>query len=494
MTNPSETQTSSDESRTNIPKHPSVEISVRNFGPITSGDINLRPLTVFVGSSNTGKTYLSTLIYALHGVFYGFSGFPLMEYTTRALLNHELQISPNPASALATFWDFLEKFHRRGEPLRFSDLTETVREFGQRHFRDADLVSGSLKRYFDLDSVSELRQLNNEGRNKMRISLKVNAENQELWNFNMECSESEPAVTGGINEKMVLIPEVGEKLKEILPIGDFSALSTWLSKIAPQKHYLPSARGGIMETHRVMAGLLAAHMTRASLQTPTLSGVVSDLMEKLILYQERERTDDRINHIANALESEVLAGQIIMKPSPTGYPEFRYRPQKTEEDMLLSQSSSMVSELAPFILFLRGLICRGDTLFIEEPEAHLHPAAQAELAITLARLVRAGVRVLVTTHSDWLLKAIANLMHEGELKGKEALRKETEQLSRWLSPDEVGAWLFQKNGQVEEIKFNRINGIEPTEYEDVAEALYNRWAGLQNRLEGTKGVHILECE
>jgi hypothetical protein len=54
--------------------------------------------------------------------------------------------------------------------------------------------------------------------------------------------------------------------------------------------------------------------------------------------------------------------------------------------------------------------------------------------------------------------------------------------------------LFQKNGQVEEIKFNRIDGIEPTEYENVAEALYNRWAGLQNRLEGTKGEDTVECE
>ena len=249
-----------------------------------------------------------------------------------------------------------------------------------------------------------------------------------------------------------------------------------------------------MQTHRVIAGLLTAHATRASLQTPILSGVVSDFMEKLILYEERKRPDGGLNQIAKALEQKVLTGQIITTPSPTGYPEFRYRSQKTGEDMRLTQASSMVSELAPFVLFLRGLICPGDTLFIEEPEAHLHPAAQAEMAAILARLVRAGVRVLVTTHSDWLLKAIANLMHEGELKEKGALRKETEKLSRWLFPEEVGTWLFQKNGQVEEIEFNHIDGIEPTEYEDVAEALYNRWAGIQNQLEETKGEHTLECE
>ena len=110
--------------------------------------------------------------------------------------------------------------------------------------------------------------------------------------------------------------------------------------------------------------------------------------------------------IADALESDVLAGQIHLNPSPGGYPDFRYRPYNTKEDMRLSQASSMVSELAPLVLFIRGLIQPGDTLIIEEPEAHLHPGAQTEIAATLARLVRAGVRVVVTTHSDWLLKEI----------------------------------------------------------------------------------------
>lgn len=41
---------------------PKVEISARNFGTIVEADFDLRPLTVFIGPSNTGKTYLSALI------------------------------------------------------------------------------------------------------------------------------------------------------------------------------------------------------------------------------------------------------------------------------------------------------------------------------------------------------------------------------------------------------------------------------------------------
>ena len=52
-------------------QHPKVEIAVENFGPIVEANIDLRPLTVFVGPSNTGKTYFATLVYALHGAFNG---------------------------------------------------------------------------------------------------------------------------------------------------------------------------------------------------------------------------------------------------------------------------------------------------------------------------------------------------------------------------------------------------------------------------------------
>ena len=49
-----------------------IGLKVTNFGPIVEADIELRPLTVFVGPSNTGKSYLAILIYALHSLFAGY--------------------------------------------------------------------------------------------------------------------------------------------------------------------------------------------------------------------------------------------------------------------------------------------------------------------------------------------------------------------------------------------------------------------------------------
>ena len=51
-----------------------LQLTVSNFGPIAKAEIDLRPLTVFVGPSNTGKSYLAILIYALHRFFDDYAG------------------------------------------------------------------------------------------------------------------------------------------------------------------------------------------------------------------------------------------------------------------------------------------------------------------------------------------------------------------------------------------------------------------------------------
>ena len=466
---------------------PKVEISVRNFGPIAEADLDLRPLTVFVGPSNTGKTYLSVLIYALHRIFVEFSGFPSLH-----ILGFLYGFGADSvADSIELDKNRLETLNKqnKGQPIRFSDLSKEVHEQIRFCLRDlksyGNHLETELKRCFDLNSISELIRSPGVQNDKTTISLTTSKENKDLWSFKMGVSESGVTVDDGqINENTIIFPEGWLPPTPRIYFDDIAAFLFKRRKNTEKPYYLPAARSGIIQSHRVIASSLIARSTRSSLETseiPTLSGGVADFMQELILYREGARSDDGINSLADPLESDVLAGEIITKPSPTGYPEFLYRPEGTEQDMRLTRSSSMVSELAPLVLFIRGLVRPGDTLIIEEPEAHLHPAAQTDMAATIARLVRAGVRVLVTTHSDFMLQEIGNLVREGELGEK------TSEPASWLEQEEVGAWLFQKNGKVKEIEFDRIKGIEPMEYEDVAEALYNRWADLQYQLDKITG-------
>ena len=42
-----------------------LNLTINNFGPVSKADIALKPLTVFIGPSNTGKSYLARLIYSI---------------------------------------------------------------------------------------------------------------------------------------------------------------------------------------------------------------------------------------------------------------------------------------------------------------------------------------------------------------------------------------------------------------------------------------------
>ena len=493
------------------PTVPDVRIEATNFGPIKRAAVDLRPLTVFVGPSNTGKTYFAVLIYALYRVLGGFRRLPgpLQGEALRRALG-----GPAAAEVLGReeLLDLLDKPDADGASYRLSDLPDRAREAIRVLLLNPETLQAGLerefRRCFDVESASDLVRLPGRQR-EMGISLAVREKDRNLWGLGAAISASGVTAAGRLEDDLVLVP-AGDPESTLdrrlriwsrqrradagnrgYPIEAFFK-ELFFTAFRADVYYLPAARSGIMQSHRAIASSLVARSTRGGLEhfseLPTFSGVMADFMERLILYEEDESDERSMSELAARLEQETLAGRIrSRRPTPGGYPEFVYRPQGTKQDVRLSRASSMVSELAPVVLFLRGPVRRGDTLVIEEPEAHLHPAAQTRMAVALARLVRAGVRVVVTTHSDWLLKEIGNLMRAGELQEAGGPAVDDGPPSA-LRRREVGIWLFNKarpasGSTVEEIPFDSIEGVEPPDYEDVAEALYNRSADLQNQLE-----------
>ena len=81
----------------------------------------------------------------------------------------------------------------------------------------------------------------------------------------------------------------------------------------------------------------------------------------------------------------------------------------------LHLASSSARGLADLYFYLRHRARPNDLLIIDEPESHLDTENQVLLARMLVRLVRAGIKVLVTTHSDYLIKEFNNLIMLGGL-------------------------------------------------------------------------------
>lgn len=117
----------------------------------------------------------------------------------------------------------------------------------------------------------------------------------------------------------------------------------------------------------------------------------------------------------------------------------------------LHLASSSVRGLSGFYFYLKHMSRPGQLLIVDEPEAYLHPVNQMKIARLLARCVNeAGLRVLITTHSDYIIKELNNLiMLAGDVKKKKEFlskHKDTYKADDYLNRDEVRAYICENGG------------------------------------------------
>lgn len=117
----------------------------------------------------------------------------------------------------------------------------------------------------------------------------------------------------------------------------------------------------------------------------------------------------------------------------------------------LHATSSMVTELAPFLIALRS--SRSISLLVfEEPEAHLHLSAQRIMAQALARIVNLGVTVIVTSHSDTFVQEINNLIQIHQSADRQGLMKKFGyEDADLIDPKKIKGYEFTQSGDETEV-------------------------------------------
>jgi len=87
------------------------------------------------------------------------------------------------------------------------------------------------------------------------------------------------------------------------------------------------------------------------------------------------------------------------------------------------------------------------TIIIEEPEAHIYPAAQQLFMELIALIIYAtGCRVIITTHSPYILTSANLLIHSGKIENKVSDDKTVIKPLLRLKPEDVSAYMLERNG------------------------------------------------
>ena len=123
---------------------------------------------------------------------------------------------------------------------------------------------------------------------------------------------------------------------------------------------------------------------------------------------------------------------------------------KNRYEIPLYLASSLVCGMPGLYFYLKHSAEKGDLLIIDEPESYLSPSNQMLITRLLALCVNSGVKVLITTHSDYIVKEIDNLiMLHQDFEGKqEFLKKYKKEYTEkdHLDPASVRAYVCENSG------------------------------------------------
>ncbi len=516
-----------------------LKLSVTNFGPVARADIDLRPMTVFVGPSNTGKSYLAILIYALHRVFGGVSTLGGGRYggnlwggmydgnlwgLAHRPLPDELEELDMPDETIDELgrWFNSEVWATRDMEKISQSVPSSIASLLLNLVKSSDTigetVSEEITRCFGIESARKLVRSGSRGGINIVARRHLPGQNgrgDAAYEYTMTFGVPNPRFRSSIPADArlsffsmddELMPPRGRPILEATGAKRLrdarETMGHLVDRFVPHTvhpldrvaHYLPADRTGVMHAHRVIVSTLIRQAARAGLHPesplPDLPGVLADFLEVLVglggyVYREEEE-------LAGRIETDMLGGAISVESSLTGYPGFFYRPAGWKDNLPLVNTSSMVSELAPVVLYLRHVVRPGEVLIIEEPESHLHPAMQVEFVRQLAAAVRAGVRIIITTHSEWVLDELANLMHLSELP--ETRREGIGGADFALDPSNVGIWLFEpkqrpKGSVVKEVPFDEEFGGIDSGFDEVAINTHNDFAAISNRISEDKAEY-----
>jgi ABC-type branched-subunit amino acid transport system ATPase component len=140
--------------------------------------------------------------------------------------------------------------------------------------------------------------------------------------------------------------------------------------------------------------------------------------------------------------ADIIGGEYTV----TRNDELYYIPKGKNIKLTMDESSSAVRSLLDIGFYLKHMAKPGDLLMVDEPELNLHPENQCRVARLFARLVNIGIKVFITTHSDYIIKELNTLIMLNHDKPhlKRIAKQEGYQPEELISSDNIKVYIAEK--------------------------------------------------
>ena len=338
-----------------------IKIKIEKLGRVVNSEIELAPLMIFSGESGMGKSYLALLAHYFYDV---------------------LIISDrNPR--LPHLFEYLN--------YDYKEMAKTFKGEGVA----LTITKQDIEKWMETDAVNYLRFMLNSERleGKIKVTLPSVVPDTIVFKYKEEFS----GLVNNEDVDLVLgINEIGYRISQST-INDTTPYAAVLSAFLVSCLYgdvyalrstfnMPPSRGPVLSENVIAnSGMYKDFIADVN----DLSNVPSNpkltsvpLLKQLFTIMEGEvkKEDNRLMYHTNGVS------------------------------MPVSAAAASIREIAPLQILASKWDISKTAILIEEPEAHLHPSKQRMMADVVGHICKAGAHVHLTTHSDYFLQRINELI------------------------------------------------------------------------------------
>ena len=376
---------------------------VSYLGPIRKAVVDLqKPLTLFCGPNSTGKTYMSYLLYAINED---------SDYDdSKGLDKIAKQILSEQQFVLRR--ELIDEY--------IGDLAKGMKSKLGSIFGIGDSMVEKLFSQFELTlslSDNEFEKIVSQpcrlvsGNNDAEVVLEKDADSDVVrYQANIKAQNI-------IRDSLMNIRFMLSHYFRILCFGNIGGvrmLTVERNSIYTFKTELSLSRNELIDRIQQKSGqseldifdMVNSSSRRYPLAVRSSLRIANDL-------ENVQKFNGPYYQFAEQIEKGILHGEV--KITRNGDVEFISEKAGRSKHLPIHMASSIVKTMSSLVIYLKHIARKGDLLIIDEPEMNFHPDVQIALVRIFSMLSKMGLRLIVSTHSDYMVREVNNLIMAGSL-------------------------------------------------------------------------------
>jgi AAA15 family ATPase/GTPase len=374
-----------------------MKFSFSKIGFVDSGEVDIANLTIICGRNNTGKTYISHSIYGLLKKCYTIRC-PIVNDAALDTLMKEGEATVEIEDIQQILQKISKEYSTEGLEDTFNAdhdtfINSNVSLFLQSPYKEKlEKFHGEMLIKLGEDSDSELRIVKKSDETTIHLNL-IN-----------------PTVSRGFI-KYALEREVSRFiLKPFIPnafviTSERTGAAMFYKDLDSQAHSILDHIVELRDNNKLDPFKLLEKM-RSRYSLPIRNNIdtmryAQDATKNKSDFLQKKSDNE---HLFKKLKS-VVGGVYQTMTNGVFYLPTKQR-NRAKVRLPIHLSSSATKSLYLLDLYIHHIAKKGDVLIIDEPELNLHPDAQRLLAQLIIRLANSNIKIIITTHSDHLLREL----------------------------------------------------------------------------------------